>query len=86
MSQYETPEDLKKNIDRDVQEVHGGVKGSVTISDAFYPETDGILIALDNGSEAVLQPGGSIKDYQIIDLCNRTEATMVFTEQRSFKH
>jgi phosphoribosylaminoimidazolecarboxamide formyltransferase/IMP cyclohydrolase len=56
------------------------------VSDAFFPFRDGIDIGLNEGVTAVIQPGGSINDYQSIEACNEVGATMVYTGQRSFRH
>ena len=73
-------------IVEEVKENHGGLIGAAMISDAFFPFRDGIDTGLDEGVTAVIQPGGSINDYQAIQACNEHKATMVFTGQRSFKH
>ena len=56
------------------------------VSDAFFPFRDGVMVGLNEGVKAVVQPGGSVNDYDVIDACNEHGATMVFTGQRSFKH
>ncbi|MBN2723524.1 MAG: IMP cyclohydrolase [Deltaproteobacteria bacterium] len=63
-----------------------GLSGSVIASDGFFPFRDGVDAALNMGITAVIQPGGSIKDYESIIACNERDATMVFTNQRVFKH
>ena len=72
--------------DQEVEKIHGGLRGSVMISDAFFPFRDGVDIGLEEGVSAVVQPGGSLRDYEIIEACNERNATMVFTGQRSFRH
>jgi len=79
-------EEQRVEIDADVQAVHGGLKGAVMVSDAFFPFRDGVDVGLREGVTAVIQPGGSIRDYESIEACNEVGATMVFTGQRSFKH
>ncbi len=59
---------------------------ALMVSDAFFPFRDGIDVGLREGVTAVIQPGGSINDYQSIEACNEYGACMVFTGQRSFKH
>ncbi|HPQ70185.1 MAG TPA: IMP cyclohydrolase [bacterium] len=76
----------KQAIVEEVNEQHGGLIGAAMISDAFFPFRDGIDVGLGEGVRAVIQPGGSINDYQSIQACNEVDATMVFTGQRSFKH
>lgn len=74
------------DIDRRTRAVCGGLKGSVMVSDAFFPFRDGIDVGLSEGVAAVIQPGGSIRDFECIEACNEHKAAMVFTGQRSFKH
>ncbi|MCO5233839.1 MAG: bifunctional phosphoribosylaminoimidazolecarboxamide formyltransferase/IMP cyclohydrolase [Chitinophagales bacterium] len=62
------------------------LKGSVMASDAFFPFPDCVEIAHLVGIEAIVQPGGSIKDQLSIDYCNQNELAMVFTGVRHFKH
>jgi len=62
------------------------LKGSVMASDAFFPFPDCVEIAHQSGIEAVIQPGGSIKDQDSIDYCDRNNMAMVFTGIRHFKH
>jgi phosphoribosylaminoimidazolecarboxamide formyltransferase/IMP cyclohydrolase len=76
----------RKEIDAEVTERHGGLIGAAMISDAFFPFRDGVDVGLREGVTAVIQPGGSLNDYEIIQACNEAGATMVFTGQRSFKH
>ena len=78
--------DKKAEIENDVKEVKGGLIGSAMVSDAFFPFRDGIDVGLAEGVKAVVQPGGSMNDYQSIEACNENDATMVYTGQRSFKH
>ncbi len=62
------------------------LKGSVLASDAFFPFADSVEIAAKAGIEAIVQPGGSIRDQESIDACNKLELGMVFTGKRHFKH
>ncbi|WP_179413136.1 bifunctional phosphoribosylaminoimidazolecarboxamide formyltransferase/IMP cyclohydrolase [Mucilaginibacter sp. E4BP6] len=62
------------------------LKGAVMASDAFFPFPDCVEIAADAGITAVLQPGGSIKDQDSIDMCNQKGIAMVTTGVRHFKH
>lgn len=64
----------------------GRAKGSVMGSDAFFPFPDGIEEAAKNGVKAVIQPGGSLKDKEVIAACDRLGVAMVFTGLRHFKH
>ena len=63
-----------------------GVKGSVLASDAFFPFADCVLEAAKAGIKAIIQPGGSIRDQESIDVCNEHGIIMVFTGMRHFKH
>jgi len=81
-----TDEDKKAEIEADVAKQKGGLIGSSMISDAFFPFRDGIDVGLRQGVKAVIQPGGSMNDYQSIEACNENDASMVYTGQRSFKH
>ena len=60
--------------------------GSVMASDAFFPFPDGIELAAKYGVTAVIQPGGSIRDNQVVDAVNSHNMAMVFTGKRHFKH
>lgn len=62
------------------------VKGSVMASDAFFPFRDGIDTAAKSGVTAVIQPGGSIRDDEVIDAANEHGMTMLFTDMRHFRH
>jgi phosphoribosylaminoimidazolecarboxamide formyltransferase / IMP cyclohydrolase len=61
-------------------------KGSVAASDAFFPYADGLLTAIDAGVTAVIQPGGSLRDDEVINAANDRNITMVFTGTRHFRH
>ncbi len=63
-----------------------GLKGAVMASDAFFPFSDCVEIAQQAGITAVIQPGGSIRDNDSIEYCNKHNMTMVFTGTRHFKH
>jgi phosphoribosylaminoimidazolecarboxamide formyltransferase/IMP cyclohydrolase len=81
-----TDPDKRAEIEADVKAVKGGLIGSAMVSDAFFPFRDGIDVGLRQGVKAVVQPGGSLNDYQSVEACNENGATMVYTGQRSFKH
>ncbi|UXM95580.1 bifunctional phosphoribosylaminoimidazolecarboxamide formyltransferase/IMP cyclohydrolase [Bartonella sp. HY329] len=61
-------------------------KGSVVASDAFFPFADGLLSAIEAGATAVIQPGGSIRDDEVIAAANEHDVAMVFTGMRHFRH
>lgn len=76
------------DIRRRAQEAKGGLPGSVLVSDGFFPFRDGVDLCLAQGVTAIAQPGGSMRDYEVIRAVNEStpQAAMVFTGQRSFKH
>lgn len=61
-------------------------KGSVVASDAFFPFRDGIDEAAGAGATAVVQPGGSVRDQEVIDAANEHNMAMIFTGMRHFRH
>lgn len=61
-------------------------KGAVLASDAFFPKPDGIAQAAKAGVIAIIQPGGSVSDEEIIRACDKYKITMVFTGVRHFRH
>lgn len=84
---YDLKDDLKrKSIEEEVKEKRGGLIGAVMVSDGFFPFRDGVDVGIREGITAVIQPGGSVNDYQVIEACNEANVTMVFTGQRLFKH
>lgn len=60
--------------------------GSVVASDAFFPFADGLLAAADAGVTAIIQPGGSVRDDEVIEAANEKGLAMVFTGMRHFRH
>jgi AICAR transformylase/IMP cyclohydrolase PurH len=62
------------------------VKGSVLASDAFFPFRDSIDALKGSGIKVVMQPGGSIRDQEVIDACDEYGIAMIFTGTRCFKH
>jgi phosphoribosylaminoimidazolecarboxamide formyltransferase/IMP cyclohydrolase len=81
-----TDEAKRKAFDERVAKEKGGLIGATMVSDAFFPFRDGIDVGIREGISAVIQPGGSLNDYQSIEACNEANVTMVYTGQRSFKH
>lgn len=73
-------------IDEIVKDRKGGLVGCSMVSDAFFPFRDGAEVGIREGIKAIVQPGGSIKDWDVIDCCNEADVAMVFTGQRSFRH
>ncbi|MDW8349721.1 MAG: bifunctional phosphoribosylaminoimidazolecarboxamide formyltransferase/IMP cyclohydrolase [Verrucomicrobiae bacterium] len=62
------------------------LKGSVVASDAFFPFPDGLIAAAEAGATAAIQPGGSVRDSEVIAAADRLGLAMIFTGQRHFKH
>ena len=62
------------------------VEGAVLASDAFFPFRDSIDLIADKGIRSVIQPGGSIRDQEVIEACNEHGIAMYFTGVRCFKH
>jgi len=60
--------------------------GSVVASDAFFPFADGLVAAADAGATAVIQPGGSVRDDEVIAAADAAGLAMVFTGMRHFRH
>ena len=79
---------LKDEIDARVLQDKAGLPGSVMISDAFFPFRDGADVGIKQGVSAILQAGGSQRDFETIQACNEAnpQVAMMFTGQRSFKH
>jgi phosphoribosylaminoimidazolecarboxamide formyltransferase / IMP cyclohydrolase len=75
-------------IDAKTKADRAGIPGSVMISDAFFPFRDGADVGIQQGVTAILQAGGSMRDFETIQACNEAEpkVAMMFTGQRSFKH
>ena len=78
----------KEEIDAQVQQDRANLRGSVMISDAFFPFRDGADVGIRQGVGAILQAGGSMRDFETINACNEADpqVAMMFTGQRSFKH
>ena len=84
----ERNKDALREIDKETRKKKGGLKGSVMISDAFFPFRDGVDVGIKHGVSAIVHPGGSDRDFESIVACNeaRPKVTMVFTGQRAFRH
>jgi phosphoribosylaminoimidazolecarboxamide formyltransferase/IMP cyclohydrolase len=61
-------------------------RGAVVASDAFFPFADGLLVAIEAGATAVIQPGGSVRDDEVIRAADEHNVAMVFTGTRHFRH
>ena len=62
------------------------IKNSIAASDAFFPFADGIKLLLSAGVKIIVQPGGSIRDQEVINAVNKANAKMIFTNIRHFDH
>ncbi len=69
-----------------VQKAQLPLQGSVVASDAFFPFPDGVEAAADAGAVAVIQPGGSVRDAEVIEAADKHNMAMVFTGMRHFRH
>ncbi len=77
---------LEKCRDAHGEDAAGLLRGSALASDAFFPFADGPEAAIEAGASAVIQPGGSKNDAEVIDACNAAGVAMVFTKHRHFRH
>ena len=68
------------------QEAGLSLKGSAVCSDAFFPFPDGLIAAAEAGATAAIQPGGSVRDAEVIEAANAKDVAMVFTGTRHFRH
>jgi phosphoribosylaminoimidazolecarboxamide formyltransferase/IMP cyclohydrolase len=82
----ERPAEQADEVNNQTATDRAGLPGSTMVSDAFFPFRDGVDVGLRQGVTAVVQPGGSMRDWEVIEACNEHGATMVFTGQRAFKH
>ena len=78
----------KEEIDEEVKAKKGELPGSVMVSDGFLPFRDSVDLVMKEGVTAIIQPGGSVRDWEVIQACNEAEPpiAMVFTGQRVFRH
>jgi phosphoribosylaminoimidazolecarboxamide formyltransferase/IMP cyclohydrolase len=67
-------------------EAESRTKGAVVASDAFFPFPDGLLVCADAGATAAIQPGGSMRDNEVIAAADERGMAMVFTGLRHFRH
>lgn len=77
-----------KEIKYETEKAKGGLRGCAMVSDAFFPFRDGVDVAIKEGITSIIQPGGSVRDFESIIACNEADpkVTMVYTGQRAFKH
>lgn len=88
ITKKEIKQEELEQIDQQVKQDRAGLPGSVMISDAFFPFRDGADVGIQQGVSAILQAGGSMRDFETIQACNEAspKVAMMFTGQRSFKH
>ncbi len=73
---------VELSLKRAGEAAHGSVLGS----DAFFPFPDGVELAGKAGVRAIIEPGGSVKDAEVIEVADQFDIAMVFTDIRHFKH
>jgi len=80
--------DRLHEIDAETKAAKGGLMGASMVSDAFFFFSDGVDVAIKEGISAIVQAGGSMRDFEVIEACNEADpqVSMVFTGQRAFKH
>jgi phosphoribosylaminoimidazolecarboxamide formyltransferase/IMP cyclohydrolase len=77
---------VEKARDAPGEDAAAALGGSMVASDAFFPFADGPQIAIDAGATAFIQPGGSVRDKEVIAACDAAGVAMVFTGRRHFRH
>ncbi len=88
VSQGKRDQAALREIDEQTRKDKGGLIGTTMVSDAFFPFRDGVDVGIKEGIRAIVQPGGSERDFESIEACNEAspKVTMVFTGQRAFRH
>lgn len=88
LSLWQVIKDKEKNdvIWKEVSATNASLKGSVLASDGFLPFRDTVDVAAKAGVAAIIQPGGSTRDYQSVEACNEHGMAMCFTGKRIFRH
>ncbi len=69
-----------------IEKSRSSLQGSVLASDAYFPFADGPQLALSEGTIAIIQPGGSVRDHEVVEAVDAAGAAMVFTSRRHFRH
>jgi phosphoribosylaminoimidazolecarboxamide formyltransferase / IMP cyclohydrolase len=69
-----------------IEKAQGPLDGAAMASDAFFPFADGPQLAIDAGVSAIIQPGGSVRDPEVVETADRAGIAMVFTSRRHFRH
>jgi phosphoribosylaminoimidazolecarboxamide formyltransferase/IMP cyclohydrolase len=83
-----TDANIRGELDEETRGCKAGLVGSTMVSDAFFPFRDGVDVGIKEGVSAIVHPGGSDRDFESIQACNEAhpKVTMMFTNQRAFKH
>ncbi len=76
----------QRAINSQVAQRRGDLSSAVMVSDAFFPFPDGVRLALEEGIAAIAEPGGAIRDWEIIACCNQHQIPLLFSGQRAFRH
>ena len=74
------------SVDIAINKLNGNLDGAILLSDAFFPFRDSIDKIAQAGIKTIVQPGGSVKDHEVIDACNEFGIAMLFTGSRCFRH
>src|SRR4051794_22054314 len=74
------------SVELAIRKARRSLDGAAMASDAFFPFADGPQAAIDAGVRAIIQPGGSKRDEEVIEACNAASVAMVFTSRRHFRH
>ncbi len=69
-----------------VEKAQQPLEGAALASDAFFPFADGPQVAVEAGVRAIIQPGGSQRDHEVVDACDAADIAMIFTSRRHFRH
>jgi phosphoribosylaminoimidazolecarboxamide formyltransferase/IMP cyclohydrolase len=69
-----------------VDKAQGPLEGAACASDAYFPFADGPELAIEAGARAIIQPGGSVRDPEVVEAADRAGVVMVFTNRRHFRH
>ena len=69
-----------------IEKAEQPLEGAAMASDAFFPFPDGPQLAFEAGIRAVIQPGGSQRDHEVVDACDAADVAMIFTSRRHFRH
>jgi phosphoribosylaminoimidazolecarboxamide formyltransferase/IMP cyclohydrolase len=80
--------EARKEFSELTAKARAGLPGSIMVSDAFFPFRDGVEVGIREGVSGIVHPGGSDRDFDSIQACNEAnpKVTMMFTNQRAFKH